>query len=89
MRHNEVRDITAKLLDEVCHDVKIEPPLIPLIRERLQLGTANRSPEARLDVSARGFWNRGQRAFFDVRVFDSSAPRLLTKSLKSIHTQNT
>ena len=53
--------------------------------ERLNLGTANRSPEARLDVSARGFWNRGQRAFFDVRVFDSSAPRLLTKSLKSIH----
>ena len=85
MRHNEVRDITAKLLDEVCHDVKIEPPLIPLNRERLHLGTANRSPEARLDVSARGFWNRGQRAFFDVRVFDSSAPRLLTKSLKSIH----
>ena len=85
MRHNEVRDITAKFLDEVCYDVKVEPPLIPLTTEHFRLGTANRSEDARLDISARGFWNRGQRAFFDVRVFDSAAPRLLHKSLKSIH----
>jgi hypothetical protein len=85
MRHNDVRDITAKLLDEVCHNVAIEPALIPLSGEHLHLRSANRAEEARLDVSASGFWNRGQRAFFDVRVFDSSAPRLLNKSLKSIH----
>ena len=37
--------------------------------------TANRSDEARLDISATGFWTPGQRAFFDVRVFDLNAQR--------------
>ena len=27
IRHNEVRDITAELLSEVCHDVEVEPHL--------------------------------------------------------------
>ena len=27
MRHNTVRDITAELLNEVCHDVRVEPGL--------------------------------------------------------------
>ena len=85
MRHNEIRDITAKLLEEVCNDVRIEPPLQPIRGEQMRYGSSNRSDEARLDVSARGFWNRGQRAFFDVRVFDSTAPRTLEKPLKSLH----
>eukprot|EP00794_Sanderia_malayensis_P013415 gene13415-14791_t len=29
MRHNAVRNLEAELLQEVCHDVKIEPKLIP------------------------------------------------------------
>ena len=28
MRHNAIRDVEAKLLKEVCTDVKIEPVLI-------------------------------------------------------------
>ena len=27
IRHNEVRDLTADLLTEVCHDVEIEPKM--------------------------------------------------------------
>ena len=27
LRHNEIRDTFATLLDEVCHDVEIEPKL--------------------------------------------------------------
>ena len=70
MRHNEIRDFTASLLDEVCGDVQIEPTLIPLSGEA-QLGkSANTSSEARLDVSARGFWgDRFARTMFDVRIF--------------------
>ena len=31
IHHNEVRDLTAELLTEVCHDVEIEPKLQQLI----------------------------------------------------------
>ena len=32
------------------------------------ISSANSSDKALLDVSARGFWQREQRTFFDVRV---------------------
>ena len=72
-RHNELRDLTGELLEEVCNDVCIEPVLGELTGETLALRTANSSDEARLDISARGVWTKGQRAFFDVRVFDPLA----------------
>ena len=40
---------------------------LPLTGEVL-ISSANSSDKARLDVSARGFWQRGQRTIFDVRV---------------------
>ena len=30
IRHNDVRDLTAKLLSEVCHNVQVKPILLPL-----------------------------------------------------------
>ena len=30
IHHNELRDLTAEWLQEVCHDVTVEPPLLPL-----------------------------------------------------------
>ena len=72
-RHNELRDLTANLLAEVCCDVCVEPPLNELTGETLELRSANTSSEARLDISARGVWAKGQRAFFDVRVIDPLA----------------
>ena len=50
MRHNILRNTEAKLLEEVCKDVKLEPELIPTQLE-LQ-GTA--ADKARPDISARG-----------------------------------
>ena len=35
IRHNEIRDLTANLLTEVCNDVCIEPDLQPLSGEVL------------------------------------------------------
>ena len=87
-RHNEVRDFTASLLNEVCNDVSIEPILQPLSGERFQYRTPNRAPDARLDISARSFWTRGQRTFFDVRVCDPTAPRLLSKPLQTIYKEH-
>ena len=70
-----IRDVTAKLLDEVCHDVRVEPQLLPVTGENFREPTANRSCEARLDISARSVWITGQRAFLDVRVFNPLAGR--------------
>ena len=44
----------------------------PLCGEHLSYATANREDAARLDVRARGL--RQQCAFFDVRVFNPTAP---------------
>ena len=74
IRHDEIRDFTAKLLTEVCHDVCVEPPLQTLSGEHLPHATANRENNARLDVKARGFWGTPhQCAFFDVRVFNPNS----------------
>ena len=59
---------------EVCTDVEVEPRLQPLNGESLQHASANRDPEARLDVKARGLWGgMFECAFFDVRVFNPRA----------------
>lgn len=82
LRHNELRDLTASVLNEVCHDVQLEPPLQPLSGEQLQ--SSNCASEARLDIHARGFWgDRFSRTLFDVRVFHPNAPSARTASLAS------
>ena len=40
IRHNEIRDITATLLTEVCHNVSIEPDLQPISNETMHLASA-------------------------------------------------
>ena len=71
MRHNEVRDITADLLTEVCHGVGTEPLLQPVTEEQFTHRTANRGEGARLDIIAENFWSRDRQiSFFDVRVFN-------------------
>ena len=73
-RHNEIRDLTASLISEVCSDVEVEPRLQPLSGEQFLHASANRDAEARLDIKARGFWGGAfECAFFDVRVFNPRA----------------
>ena len=54
LRHNEIRDVTADLLNEVCHNVCTEPELQPLSGELLSHRTANTEDGGRLDVKAQG-----------------------------------
>ncbi|KAM7428792.1 hypothetical protein ABFA07_020286 [Porites harrisoni] len=56
------------MLRMVCADVETEPVLQEITGEELNRG-ANKAPDARLDIHARGFWDRQQSAFFDVRVY--------------------
>ena len=87
-RHNDVRDFTAELLSEVFKDVAVEPLLTPLSGETLRYKTANTDEHARLDVSARGVWIRGSRAFFDVKVFNPLARSYSGQTLKAAHRSN-
>ncbi|XP_064392578.1 uncharacterized protein LOC135340186 [Halichondria panicea] len=74
LRHNEIRDITANLLSEVCNNVCIEPHLQPISGEHLPGTTANITEGARLDIAANGLWGgRFERTYFDVRVFNPHA----------------
>ena len=85
IRHNEVRNVTANLLAEVCHNMCTEPVLQPLSGEVLQPATANSSDEARADIRAAGFWTHGQEAFFNVRVFYPNASSYRNRALKSLY----
>lgn len=74
IRHNEIRDITANFLTEVCHNVTIEPHLVQVTDEQFRNRSTIRGNEARLDIAANGVWGgRFERAFFDVRVFNPCA----------------
>ena len=56
LRHNEIRDITASLLTEVCSEVCVEPDLQPVTPDQLNGASANSQDGARFDVSANGVW---------------------------------
>ena len=74
LRHNEIRDITASLMSEVCPNVASGPILQPVTNERFFHRSANTESGARLDVRAQGFWGvHHQQAYFDVRVFNPLA----------------
>ena len=84
--HNELRDITASLMKEVCHNVTIEPILQPLSGETLHPRSAIVDDNACSDVRAEGFWDcRQQNAYFDVKVFNPTAATYRNKTLQSCY----
>ena len=82
-----MRDFTAELLSEGHNDVSIEPELQNVTGERLEQASTNVN-NARVDVAARGFWVRGQMAYFDIKVFNPTAKVYLNQSLKAAHKSN-
>ena len=82
------------MLRMVCNDVEVEPVLQEAIRETLNHG-ANKVPDARLAIHARGFWDRQRSAFFDVRVCHPNAdsnrdltPKQIYKKHENEHESN-
>ena len=82
MRHNEVRDIEAEFLKDICKDVKIEPELLPVGNT---ITTGNVADKARLDVSAVGLWGPLDRLFLDVRVSNFNSPSYRDKTPEKIY----
>ena len=71
LRHDSLKRTTARLLEQVCKDVKIEPGLINITTEKLPKGTTT-ADGAALDVSVRGFWTPLDRAFTDMVDLEES-----------------
>ena len=86
-RHEEFRGMLANLLDEVAYDVRLELPLTPLTGE-LVPSVSNIADDARLDIAARGFWERCEMSFFDVRVFNPYAKTHQNQNLNAAFTRN-
>ena len=86
-RHNELRNLTAKIQGEVCKNVVIESLLTPLTGEELPK-SSNTSNQAIADMSARRVWINGQTVFCDVRVFNPLARCRLHHSLPVVHKKN-
>ena len=84
-RHNDIRDLTASLISEVCPNTEIEPSLQPLTGESMERRSANTQDDSRLDIRCRGFWQTGQDAFFDIRVFNPLAASNQNATLKSVY----
>ena len=61
LRHNEVRDLTASLLTEVCSNVAVEPGLQQLSGEELSGASAIGDDGAQMDVAADGFWGHAEK----------------------------
>lgn len=62
------------MLQENCQDAVAEQTLSPVESERLTRQTTTLSNEARVDLSAQGFWTSGQRSYFGIRSFEPKAP---------------
>ena len=77
LRHSELKDIIAEML-EVTSDVKVEPALQPLFTKEIH---GNQSDKPRSDISTRKVCRRGQRAFFNIGVFDPNAQRHQSETL--------
>ena len=86
MRHNNIRDFEATLLREVCKDVKIEPPLMPVGVTGTE--SSNDAERARLDVSAVGIWSSMERTFLDVRVMHPNSPSYENMSPEDIYNKH-
>ena len=86
LKHNEIRDITASLLTEVCSEVCVEPNLQPVTSDQLNGAPANSQEGARLDVSANGVWGgRFQKTYFDMSVFNPLAPSNTNQKLSAVY----
>ena len=83
MRHNRVRDLEASLMREVCHNVQVEPELLPIESDALRRG--NIAEKARLDVAGVGVWGAYEKTFLDIRIMHPNAPTYVNKPIEQVY----
>ena len=73
-------------LTNFCLNVTLEPTLQPLDGHALRYAFAITDEGTRADIQAKGFWGTShQRAFFDVKVFNTHAPSNKRLSIPSCY----
>ena len=82
MRHNRVRDLEADLMKEVCHNVQVEPELLPIEKDRLG---GNTKKKARLDVAGVGVWGAYEKTFLDIRIMHPNADSYINKPIDEVY----
>ena len=75
-RHKELRDLEAEMLKDAAMTSKLSHYFQKINGEVLTPGT-KRAADSRLDIPARGFLERQDSTFFDVRVCYSNAESLM------------
>ena len=84
MRHNRVRDLEANLMMEVCHNVQIEPELLP-IENSSSPRRGNTAEKARLDVAGVGVWGAYEKTYLDIRIMHPNAPTYVNKPIEKVY----
>ena len=87
-RHDNIRDMECRLLQEVCRDVQRESPLQKVENKDTYSDSAIVDDDARLDIRARGFWRDGQNAFFDVRVTNADCASHRNQKIEAVLRKN-
>ena len=78
IQRNDLQDLTANMILEVCKDSEIEPNLLPLSGEELHVITLNNSNKAKTDTRVHG-------SEFNLRVFDLISCRYCNKTLQQCY----
>ena len=86
LRNNKIREMFANLMDDVCHDVQIEPNHQSLDGEVFSSNSTTTDDDAQLDIKGNGLWcSRFNRTFFDVKIFNphaKSCPKTIKDAYK-------
>ena len=83
-RHNKIRDTNAEFLRQVCHNVQVEPELLPIELAEFQVQGKN-TEKARLDISACGLLGPFQKTMFDVRIFHPNAASYKDRNISDLY----
>ena len=88
LRHNHLRKITAKLIDQECYGIRIEAAFQIITDKEFDSRSMIVWDEARMGISTRGFSTKYQTKYIDVKVFDPNAKRYESKSLQQYYRTN-
>jgi len=92
-RHDSLKSFFASFMSPLYPDTRVEPHLRQLNEDekktlQSKYNTSKLTDRPRGDISALGFWQEGQRAFFDLRVWNHLSLKYLGKSLEECHRDN-